>query len=102
MEKFTLEKYLENPNVPIIDEDGRSVRIMCADFRGLCKGEQIMILGLVERPDRDGKIYNSTEAFTRQGAPMLCTSRQLYFNCKPKNMYGMPFQGRGFSRYTES
>ena len=34
-----------------------------------------------ERPDRDGKIYDSTEAFTSQGAPMLCTSRQLYFNC---------------------
>ena len=81
MEKFTLKKYLENLNVPIIDEDGRPVRIMCADFRGLCRGEQIMIIGLVERPDRDGKIYDSTEAFTIQGAPMLCTSRQLYFNC---------------------
>lgn len=38
MEKFTLKKYLENLNVPIIDEDGRPVRIMCADFRGLCRG----------------------------------------------------------------
>lgn len=35
MEQFSLEKYLENPNRKVVTRDGRSVRIVCTDRRGL-------------------------------------------------------------------
>ena len=35
MEQFSVEKYLENPNRKVVTRDGRSVRIVCTDRRGL-------------------------------------------------------------------
>lgn len=35
MEQFSLEKYLKNPNRKVITRDGRNVRIVCTDRRGL-------------------------------------------------------------------
>ena len=35
MKQFSLEEYLENPQRKIITRDGRSVRIVCTDRRGL-------------------------------------------------------------------
>ena len=35
MKEFNLEKYLENPNRKVVTRDGRSVRIVCTDRRGL-------------------------------------------------------------------
>ena len=35
MEQFSLDEYLKNPNRRIITKDGKSVRIICTDRRGL-------------------------------------------------------------------
>lgn len=32
MEQFSLEKYLENPERKIVTRDGRSVRVLCAQY----------------------------------------------------------------------
>ena len=35
MKQFNLDKYLKNPNRKVITRDGRNVRIVCTDRRGL-------------------------------------------------------------------
>ena len=42
MKQFNLEKYLENPNRKVVTRDGRSVRIICTDAKGICP-----VVGLV-------------------------------------------------------
>ena len=42
MKPFSLEEYLANPNRKVITRDGRNVRIVCTDAKGICP-----VVGLV-------------------------------------------------------
>lgn len=43
MKQFNLEEYLKNPSRKVVTRDGRNVRIICTDAKGLCP-----IVGLVD------------------------------------------------------
>ena len=43
MKPFNLEEYLKNPSRKVVTRDGRNVRIICTDAKGLCP-----IVGLVD------------------------------------------------------
>lgn len=42
MKQFNLEEYIKNPSRKVITRDGRNVRIICTDAKGICP-----IVGLV-------------------------------------------------------
>ena len=42
MKPFNLEEYLKNPSRKVVTKDGKSVRIICTDAKGICP-----IVGLV-------------------------------------------------------
>ena len=42
MKQFSLEEYLANPSRKIVTRDGKSVRIICTDAKGICP-----VVGLV-------------------------------------------------------
>lgn len=84
MEQFTLEKYLEDPNKPIVDREGHSVRILCTDFREKFERGKYPILGLVKMIDEKGEPYDIVEIYDSQGEPCLRESRQLYFSPSKK------------------
>lgn len=96
MEKFTLEKYNKNPNIPIIDEDGYPVRILCTDLRDKYNRKKYPILGLVKRIDENGAPYDSIEIYTWRGEPCLCESRQLYFSPSAKICWVCLFRDEDF------
>ena len=42
MKQFSLEEYLKNPSRKVVTRDGKSVRIICTDAKGICP-----VVGLV-------------------------------------------------------
>ena len=42
MKQFSLEEYLANPTKKVVTRDGKSVRIICTDAKGICP-----VVGLV-------------------------------------------------------
>ena len=58
MEKFSLEKYLENPNRKVVTRDGRNVRIICTN-RIICN---FPVVALVS----DGKLEDLL-SYTKAG-----------------------------------
>lgn len=96
MEEFTLEKYLENPNIPIVDGEGHSVRILCTDLRDKQDRERYPILGLVERIDESGEPYDSPGIYTRQGEPGIYGSKRLYFSPPKKKCWVCLFRDENF------
>ena len=54
MKQFNLEEYLANPNRQVVTRDGRKVRIVCTDRKGLCTKP---IVALITLPNGDEVIY---------------------------------------------
>ena len=50
MKEFSLEEYLENPERKVVTRDGRPVRIVCTDRKGLCTKP---IVALITLPNCD-------------------------------------------------
>lgn len=46
MKQFNLDEYLKNPSRKVVTRDGRNVRILCTDKKGVCP-----IVALIERSD---------------------------------------------------
>ena len=61
MEQFSLEKYLENPNLKVVTRDGRPVRIICTDAN-----EETPIAALVTVKDI-GLYKLATALYTKDG-----------------------------------
>ena len=70
MKQFSLEEYLRNPQKKIITKDGRNVRIICTDRKGL---NVKPIAALITLPDGDEviKTYwrNGVETRGYEGCP---------------------------------
>lgn len=66
MKPFNLEEYLANPTKKLITRDGRSVRIICTDAKGICP-----VVGLVAYENyelafnamKDGRIDGISDFF---------------------------------------
>lgn len=54
MKQFNLQEYLENPSRQVVTRDGRKVRIVCTDRKGLCTKP---IVALITLPNGDDIIY---------------------------------------------
>ena len=50
MKQFSLEEYLKNPSRKVVTRDGRNVRIICTDRKGLCTKP---IVALITLPNCD-------------------------------------------------
>lgn len=96
MEKFNLKKYLENPNVPIIDEEGHPVTILYTDLRERFDRGKYTILGLAKRIDEKGEPYDSVEIYDSQGEPGVYESRPLYFSPLKKKCWVCLFRDENF------
>ena len=48
MKEFNLEEYLKNPSQKVITRDGREVRIICTDYKGL-----LPIIALIARGEKE-------------------------------------------------
>ena len=81
MKQFNLDEYLKNPNRRIITKDGRSVRIICTDRKGL---NVKPIAALITLPDGDEviKTYwrNGVETQGYEGCP-----NDLFFATEKKS-----------------
>lgn len=44
MEQFSLEKYNKNPNRRIVTRDGRSVRVVCPNYKAEADKEYVLVL----------------------------------------------------------
>ena len=68
MEQFSIEKYLQNPNRPVVTRDGRSARILCGD-RINNNRPNFPVIALIRRNDveeikvytKDGKYYEDMD-----------------------------------------
>ncbi len=58
MKEFSLEEYLKNPERKIVTRDGRPVRIICIDRKGLGAKP---IVGLITEPNNDEVILTYWE-----------------------------------------
>lgn len=58
MKEFSLEEYLKNPERKIVTRDGRPVRIICTDRKGLSAKP---IVGLITEPNNDEVILTYWE-----------------------------------------
>ena len=66
MKPFSLEEYLANPSRKVVTKDGKSVRIICTDAKGICP-----VVGLVAYENyelafnvmKDGKIDGILDLF---------------------------------------
>lgn len=96
MEKFDIEKYNKNPNRPIVDEEGHSVRVLCTNLMEKSDRGRYVILGLVKRIDENGKPYDSVETYTWRGEPCLRESKQLYFSPSTKICWVCLFKDEDF------
>ena len=54
MKQFNLQEYLDNPSRQVVTRDGRKVRIVCTDRKGLCTKP---IVALITLPNGDDVIY---------------------------------------------
>lgn len=83
MKQFSLKEYLENPNRKIITKDGRNVRIICTDRKGL---NVKPIAALITLPDGDEviKTYwrNGVETQGYEGCP-----NDLFFTSEKKTKW---------------
>ena len=50
MKQFSLKEYLKNPERKVVTRDGRKVRIVCTDRKGLCTKP---VVGLITLPNGD-------------------------------------------------
>ena len=48
MEQFSIEKYLQNPNIPVVTRDGRSARIICTDRKFEFSNAQYPVIALIK------------------------------------------------------
>ena len=55
MKQFNLKEYLANPNRKVVTGDGRNVRIICTDAKGICP-----VVGLVAYENNEVAL-NATE-----------------------------------------
>ena len=66
MKQFNLEEYLKNPSRKVVTRDGRNVRIICTDAKGICP-----VVGLVSYENsevafnitKDGRIDGVLDLF---------------------------------------
>lgn len=66
MKQFSLEEYLKNPSRKVVTKDGKSVRIICTDAKGICP-----VVGLVAYENfelafnamKDGRIDGISDLF---------------------------------------
>ena len=66
MKQFNLEEYLANPSKKVVTRDGKSVRIICTDAKGICP-----VVGLVAYENfelafnamKDGRIDGISDFF---------------------------------------
>ena len=72
MEQFSLEKYLENPSRKIVTREGKPVRIICTNVKGV----SYSVLALVDKGD-----YEGPTLYTKKGEYSLGTecSYDLFF-----------------------
>ena len=87
MKPFSLEEYLANPNRKVITRNGRNVRIVCTDAKGICP-----VVGLVAYENyelafnvmKDGRIDGILDLF-------FATNKHegwvnVYMNCNERNL----------------
>lgn len=75
MEKFDIEKYNKNLNMPIIDEEVHPVRVLCTGLMEKSDRGRYVILGLVKRIDENEEPYDRVETYIWRGEPCLRESR---------------------------
>ena len=66
MKQFNLEEYLKNPSRKVITRDGRNVRIICTDAKGICP-----VVGLVSYENYE-VAFNITKDGRIDGVLDLC------------------------------
>lgn len=79
MKQFSLEEYLADPSKKVVTRDGKDVRIICTDARGLYP-----VVALIERPDGDAE---DLSLFTKDGCWSIhdpASSMNLVFASKKK------------------
>ena len=72
MKQFSLEEYLKNPSRKVVTKDGKSVRIICTDAKGICP-----VVGLVAYENyelafnvmKDGRIDGVLDLFFATDKP---------------------------------
>lgn len=77
MKQFSLEEYLADPSKKVVTRDGKDVRIICTDARGLYP-----VVALIERPDGDAE---DLSLFTKDGCWSIhdpASSMNLFFASK--------------------
>lgn len=62
MKQFNLEEYLANPSRKVVTRDGRKVRIICTDAKGV-----FPIIALVERCDATFGTVEEPITYTKRG-----------------------------------
>ena len=66
MKPFSLEEYLKNPSRKVVTKDGRKVRIICTDAKGLCPIVRLVDYGKYEvalNVTKNGKIDGVLDLF---------------------------------------
>lgn len=79
MKQFSLEEYLADPSKKVVTRDGKGIRIICTDARGLYP-----VVALIERPDGDAE---DLSRFTKDGRWSMhdpASSMDLFFASKKK------------------
>ena len=84
MKQFNLEEYLANPSKKVVTRDGRNVRIICTDAKGLCPIVALVDYGKYEvafNVTKDGRFDGVSDLFFAQekheGWVNVCKS-QMY------------------------
>ena len=79
MKQFSLEEYLADPSKKVVTRDGKDVRIICTEARGLYP-----VVALIERPGGDAEDLSQ---FTKDGCWSIhdpASSINLFFASKKK------------------
>ena len=94
MKQFSLEEYLENPNMQVVTKDGRPARIICTDAK-----TAFPIIALILEKDGTEAVcsYNARGEYWRSNE---LTDTDLMFALTKKegwvNIYNQAIRGCGF------
>ena len=71
MKEFNLTEYLKNPSQKVVTRDGREVRIICTDKKGIQSGSQSIVALVAEKEMEDIHFYYSNGRWTNQSISNL-------------------------------
>lgn len=105
MKPFNLDEYTKNPNRKLVTRDGKSVRILCLDRKGV----NYPIIALIDN-EKDGEYMMSYDSNGRSYCSIIDAPYDLFFIPEKKeywlNIYrdacSVPFSGGSYKTEKEA